>query len=288
MNRLAGLLVAALAASALSVTEAEAKRFGGGASIGKQYSGLSRTPPPPRGAAPAPVQRTPAAAAANPAAGTSRWLGPLAGLAAGGLLAALFFGDAFEGLQIMDLLVVAALLFGALMLFRARTARASPEAAGAGIGGPLPPVGGEGGPPFPGTVPGVGSRSEGEAPRWFDAGDFVARAKSHFLRLQAAWDGGDFDAIGEYATPELLAALRREWERAGRPGHHTEVLMLEAELVGLRREGSLVVASVRFGGMTREEAGDDASPFGEVWHVVHDWESPGGDWLIAGIQQLAD
>jgi predicted lipid-binding transport protein (Tim44 family) len=53
-------------------------------------------------AAPTAPGRAPAAAS-----GASRWLGPLAGLAAGGLLASMFMGDGFQGMQIMDFLIMA-------------------------------------------------------------------------------------------------------------------------------------------------------------------------------------
>ncbi len=54
--------------------DANAKRFGGGKSAG-------------------------AAGAAAKAGGASRWLGPLAGIAAGGLLASMFMGGGFQGMQ---------------------------------------------------------------------------------------------------------------------------------------------------------------------------------------------
>ena len=64
--------------------EAHAKRFGGGKSFGSAPSHQTRqATPPAQQAAPAPGRQQPAAAAS----GASRWLGPLAGLAAGGLLA---------------------------------------------------------------------------------------------------------------------------------------------------------------------------------------------------------
>jgi len=121
----------------------EAKRFGGGRSLGKQYRSMPHTAPrqTPR-AAPGRSQAT--AGAAERTSGMSRWLGPLAGLVAGGLLASLFFGDAFQGLQIMDILLVAALIFGGLMLFKAMR-RSRPATAKTGAGAYGGPVAGGGG-----------------------------------------------------------------------------------------------------------------------------------------------
>ena len=45
-------------------------------------------------------------------------MGPLAGLAAGGLLAALFMGGAFEGINMMDVLMLAALMAAVFFVVR--------------------------------------------------------------------------------------------------------------------------------------------------------------------------
>jgi predicted lipid-binding transport protein (Tim44 family) len=269
----------------LFVAEAQAKRFGGGSSLGKQYSTFSRSVPPARQATPSTAQ--PRAAQTNPrGVGASRWLGPLAGLAAGGLLASLFFGDAFEGLQIMDILVFGALIFGGMVLLRSFRRQASAQTAGgSALGAAAESLGDPGrsgvvsGPQAQGNV--VGD----DAPTWFQPESFVAGAKAHFLHLQAAWDRGDFREIEEYTTPELFSALQREHGRLGRETHETEVMMLTAELVGVRREADRVVASVHFTGMLREQPAGESGALSEVWHVDHDWASPKGDWRIAGIQQ---
>jgi predicted lipid-binding transport protein (Tim44 family) len=309
---------------------AEAKRFGGGGSMGKQYKTMPRQAQPPQQAN-RPTQQTGTAAAgqrAPAASGASRWLGPLAGLAAGGLLASLFFGDAFEGFQIMDFLIIAALIAGAFFLFRMlrRGAHPQPAAAGAGAAGfggasPGPADLGRSGAAYrretaddgaavPGAVPGsapgdlpetgaprgghsvpptVGaqpsySAGEDRFPHWFDGISFIEGAKTHFIRLQAAWDKSDLRDIREYTTPQLFAELSRERERLGGE-QYTEVVQLRAELVSMQRDDDRVVASIRFHGLIREEETAVAEPFDEVWHVQHDWDRPDGDWLIAGIQQ---
>ena len=292
MKTLSAFALALLAITLVNLPDAEAKRFGSGMSMGKQFKSMPRTAPRQnQQAAPSPSQPQAAAAAAGRASGASRWLGPLAGLAAGGLLASLFFGDAFQGLQFMDILLIGALLVGGLMLFKAmRRGRAVPATAGAGAyGGQV--AGGRD--PAPGILPpdlGVPSEAtptagDDEAPNWFDGPGFLEGSKTHFIRLQAAWDQADFRDIREYTTPQLFAELQRERERLGEGAQYTEAVTLDAELVGVRRDGDQVVASILFTGLIREEQSATADPFHEIWHVQHDWESSAGDWLIAGVQQ---
>lgn len=284
MKILLTLTISLMTAMTLFMADAEAKRFGGGKSFGKQSSSFSQQKTNPQAGG-----TQPGGAAANQgrSSGASRWLGPLAGLAAGGLLASLFFGDGFEGLQIMDILLFAGLIFGGMMLFKAMRNRGTPRPAGAGpYGGAAPDPASRAGMAGTGVQSAPGAPADdGEAPGWFDAASFTDGAKTHFIRLQAAWDKGDFRDIRDYTTPEMFAELQREWEHLGQESHYTEVIMLNAELLGTRREEEQLVASVHFTGMIREQQGGEASDVSEIWNVVHGWDSAAGDWLIAGIQQ---
>lgn len=283
-----------------STAPAEAKRLGGGMSFGKSYK-YNRTPKP----AQAPSQQTPAAgqAAGQGAAGKSApgrgLMGPLAGLAAGGLLAALFFGGAFEGIQILDILILAALAFFVISLLRRRSAQV-PAPAGAPGGQWSSEQPGEPAvtqrqsvqPTSPNisgfAVPEIGSGLKGESlsvnPDWFSETAFMSEVGGHFRDLQAHWDRGDMGAIAEYVTPEMLANLTAEREALlNQP--HTEVVRLESQLLDLIKDGNKIVAAILFSGLINEDRAAQPTPFAEVWHVEHDAHSPEGDWLLAGIIQ---
>jgi len=278
---------------------AEAKRFGGGGNVGKQYSvPAQQSQRPTQTQSPA---AAPAGQRAPQAGGASRWLGPLAGLAAGGLLASLFFGDAFEGFQIMDFLLIVALVVGGFLLFRLlRRGRAGPLPAGAGAhGGPAPAaaghayqrqgVSGLGADRTADTRSGLGGSPQpsvgtDQFPTWFDSAGFLAGSKTHFIRLQAAWDKADFRDIQEYTTPQMFAEIKQEREQLG-GDQYTEVVQLQSELISVQRDGDLAVASIQFSGLIREEENGVAEPFREIWHVQHPWATAEGDWFISGIQQ---
>jgi predicted lipid-binding transport protein (Tim44 family) len=287
MRTLLTLAIVVLAATVVVTPAAEAKRFGGGLNLGKQYSA-------PRSAPQKPLQQTaPSRPPAAPGArsGASRWLGPLAGLAAGGLLASLFFGDAFQGVQPLDLLLIAALAIGGVLLFRAmRRGVPSPLRGSAYAGGGEGTAPGDTGflPPSAGRAAPSAISGEDQAPLWFDGPAFLEGAKTHFIRLQAAWDQADFRDLKEYTTPQLFAELERERRRLGSDMQYTEVVTLDAQLSGVRRDGDLAVASILFSGLIREDEHAAANPFREIWHVQHAWDHRDGDWFITGIQQTAD
>jgi predicted lipid-binding transport protein (Tim44 family) len=310
---LSALLTLFIAGAVVLPDDAEARRMGGGKSLGKQFSMPRQAKPQqaPQRNQQADQRGTQGAAQAPGQRGRTGmgWLGPLAGLAAGGLLASMFFGDAFEGFQMMDFLLIAALLFGGFMLFRmlrqGAGRSAGPVPAGVAARGYAGPQQGDGQTPFGGAFGGgalddkadergsagfadaapAAASGAADAPGWFDAQGFADGAKTHFIRLQAAWDQADFRDIREYTSPQLFAELRRERESLGDTPNYTEVVTLNAELLGVQRDGEQVIASVRFTGLIREDATAPAKPLDETWHVAHDWDSANGDWLITGIQQ---
>jgi predicted lipid-binding transport protein (Tim44 family) len=111
MKTLLAILVTFIGFSLVAV-DADARRFGGGRNLGMQRS----APAQPQKAAPAQQQQPQqqAAPAQQPQpTGASKWLGPLAGLALGAGLAALFLNNGMAGLLAGMLLIglIAAALF---------------------------------------------------------------------------------------------------------------------------------------------------------------------------------
>jgi len=276
MNKLLSLFFVALVSFGLAVPDADAKRFGGGGSIGKQRSMSS---PQQSNAAPAKPAQAPGATPAP--SGASKWLGPLAGLAAGGLLASLFMGGAFDGIKMMDILMilalVAAVFFVLRMLRKPQPQTQRMEYAGMGeqtVTGMLNTGGAAS------SVPGT------SRPAWFEDEAFLREAKKHFLRLQDDYDRGDLNDIREYVTPEMFAEINMQIRERGEQSNKTEVVTLNATMQDVVTEGDMVIASVHFSGMIREEIGGTAETFSEVWHIQKSQSQSNASWLVSGIQQL--
>jgi len=295
MNKLFNTIFAVLFGLMLGAAEAEAaKRFGGGRSVGTQRESVQQQHAAP--AKPAQQQQqqaAPGAAQTAPAAtGASRWLGPVAGLLAGGLLGALLFGGAFEGFKFMDfamiLLLAAAVFFIFRMLRRPNGQeqdRAAPmRYAGIRTEPRIEPTGG--GQPYAGgaATPDAAPLPTGNYfPAGFDPEAFAGQAKQNFVRLQDANDRGDLTALRDVLTPELYKEIEAQFRERGGATQKTEVVTLDAKVVEVVTEGAKYIASVRFSGMLREDGGQPEH-FSELWHLQKPTNGSSG-WMLAGIQQ---
>ncbi len=281
---MSALLVVAATVSLLAVSPAEAKRMGGGSSLGMQRTAPASAPSNPSTApqsAPAPSGAP--APAAPPASGMSRWLGPLAGLGIGAGLMALF-GSGGMG-SLLGMLALAAVAFFIVQLFRRKPPATQPRAMqfAAAAPGPLAvnPVADF--PVIAGPVP--TSANAPNYPVGFDAEEFVRQAKKSFIRLQAANDRMDLRDIRNFTTPELYAELAAQIQERDDTTQITDVVTLNAELLEATTEQERIIASVRYTGEIREEIGGNATSFSETWHVVKDLSHSSPSWYIAGIQQ---
>jgi len=318
MNKwIAGLAIGLFAATLSFDAEAQ-RRLGGGSSFGKPSQSLQqRQAAPPKQNAPqqaAPAQQ-PSAAGVPAAAGAraaSPWRGALMGLAAGLGLAALAswlgFGEGFAMFLMVALAALAAMMLFGMLMRRARPAQPAYP------GGQQSPATwhGAGGPSFdpasreqpPSTMartaaaPVVGARS-GSAmdelmrggrgidepwgiPADFDTAGFVAHAGTYFRRLQGAWAANNLDDLAEFTTQEMFTALTHELRARG-PVSSTEVVTLDARLLGIEHDAREHLASVRFTGTMRVDG--ELETFDEVWNLTKPVDGNAG-WLLAGIQQL--
>jgi predicted lipid-binding transport protein (Tim44 family) len=254
----------------LVATDVEARRFGGGRSIGAQRNVTA--PPAQTPARPAQQQAAPAQQGtqqAAPASTGSRWLPILGGLAIGGMLGYLFGGNGLLGI-----LLIAALVIAAVVAARALARRRQEAARPMQFAGMRETVS----VPMTNDLP---ASTTARVPAGFDASGFLRAAKLNFLKLQTANDAGRLEDIREFTTDELYQELKNDLGEK----QQTDVIALEADLLELVTEGHRHWASVRFSGTVREAPGAAPEAFAELWNLVKPADGSSG-WLLAGIQQM--
>jgi predicted lipid-binding transport protein (Tim44 family) len=306
------LLTLMIAASALTMVVGDAdaaRRLGGGGSVGRQSQNVARQPAAP--AQPAQNQMTNPSQArpATPPAATpprpSPWRGilggALLGLGLGALLSHFGIGGAFAGM-ISTILMIALLALAAMFIYRmfrrkSDEGKAQPAFAGGYTpGSGTPEIGSRIEPqarpaafqaePQAGAAAGAAANQPWGVPADFDVNAFLRNAKTYFIRLQAAWDKGDVNDIREFTTPEMFGELRTQMLERGAAPTKTDVVSLDAELLGVEKVGDEYLASVKFSGLIKEAENAPPEPFTEVWNLVKPISGQGG-WVLAGIQQLS-
>lgn len=320
---LAALMIGALAGTLALDAEAQ-RRLGGGRNLGRQSAPVQQrqaTPPatpqqqqatPPSGQNAAPSQQqAPAATAARSGAGASAaarspMRGALMGLAAGLGIAALasWLGFGEQLAMVLTILLIGLVLMTILgfVLRRMRGAQPAYGASGSNRGpGTYAQVGYETTPapvqrvePAPLARPGSAMDAFARPPAaargapWgvpagFDTERFLANAKNHYAKLQRAWDTGNLDELSEFTTSDMFIALTHELR--ARAGHsRTEVVSLDAELLGIESTANEHIASVKFDGTLSVDG--ETERVSEVWNLAKPVTGSGG-WVLAGIQQLA-
>lgn len=311
-----------LAVTALSMMTADARPMGSGRSFGRQSTPVRQMPRPapyqnPQYSnpqygnqyrpAPAPMPQY-----QYPQRRPSMWKnvlgGALLGLGLGALFSHFGIGGAMAtGLSslLMLLLIAFAVMF-IFRMFRRRDTPANPSFDSYGAS-PMPasatpeigaglnrgwqadpyqrtPEIGPGISQQPYTIDQPAQHAPWGVPADFDTHTFLREAKAMFIRLQAAWDKGDVQDLREFATPEVFAELKTQiLERSG--SDFTDVVSIDAQLLGIEKSERDYLASVQFNGMIRTAPGAAPEPFVEVWNLSKPMSGPGG-WVLAGIQQV--
>ena len=322
MNKIFLSLMLILGAMTMVVADADAQRMGRRSSFGRQSSNVTQKAPAATPGAPTTAAKPGAPNAATPATPPKPsipWKGIVGGLIGGALLAGLFSSLGMGGAlasamgSILTFAVIGLVIFFLFRLFtRNKNSHApsmfnsSPQPVGAGAGMFGAPA-----------VPEIGSRVNSTAtafepasvstanlntasaglgatgvqatwaiPADFDVPAFIRSAKSNYIRLQAAWDRGDINDIREFTSPEMYAEMKLELQDRGNAKNETDVVTLDAELLGIETLANDYMASVKFSGMIKEGGETTAQPFAEVWNLSKPINGQSG-WLLGGIQQLS-
>ncbi len=126
-------------------------------------------------------------------------------------------------------------------------------------------------------------------PSDFDVETFLQASKVNFTRLQDAWDHGDMSSLRAMMTDGMLEQIKTQLQErehfSGGQVNKTDVVMLNAQLLGIEELDGCFLASVEFSGLIREDASAGPNLFREIWNITRLKEGAEG-WLVSGVQAL--
>lgn len=260
---------------------AEAARIGGGRSIGSRPSFNRPAPAPAPSRQPGPAQNAPGAAAMARGGFMGGMLGPLL---AGSLLGALFFGGAFSGIGMADIVVI---MLGVWMISRLlRSRRAAPahdsrqaQQQDGGYSDAWSHL--RSGQNQPG--PQMYASSGFTPPAGFDQEKFMEGARMIYSRMQESWDKRDLGDIRQFTTPAMFKLIEEQAKDDPTPSA-TTILTMSAQPHEFRVETGEEMISVYFDVLLREYQDRDAENAREIWHFTR--PKGQGTWKLDGIQQV--
>ena len=133
----------------------------------------------------------------------------------------------------------------------------------------------------------VTAAASADVPADFDVDRFIHAAKVNFVRLQTAFDNNRADDLREFTSPEMFAELSLDLMKRGKDEQTTDVVTLDARLLGVERRRSRRTRqrALRRHAARRQRRRPPA-PFVEVWNFTRPIDRSSG-WVLAGIQQVS-
>ncbi len=119
-----------------------------------------------------------------------------------------------------------------------------------------------------------------------DVEAFKALAKEQFLNLQDAWDRLDMNRLELFLSPDMFTLVKGQFAQRTTGPQKTEVMMLQAQWLGVQHVQGQSVASVELSGMSREAQEVSFTPFREIWSWTRPLAQDPAAWLVCGLEPL--
>ena len=212
-------------------------------------------------------------------------MGMLGSLLAGGLFAYLLGLDAFEGIQLLDILLLAGIAFLIFKLLRSGK-RQQPIPASGPTGyrqHTIDTVVARKNDDFSRIMSKPDSALPMNLPDDFDTEAFTQGALSHYRTVQQAWNDADMEEIRSYVSPELFDALALQRHELTEPPR-TEILDLSASIVSADQIEHIRQISILFRGRCRDLLDGSEDGIFDTWHLERDMNQQNAPWIIIGIE----
>lgn len=217
--------------------------------------------------------------------------GLLGGLLAGSLLGSLLMGGGFAGGGLLDIVIIGLLVYLGMKFFRNR--RQNSEQASSynrqeyrqneqfrnysDAGNAWDNLRSE-------RDQAVSQQDNSDIPASFDAEEFLAGAKKLYVRMQESWDMRDMEDIKQFTSPLLYKEIEEQYREDPNPSK-TQLLLINARVLGVQEEGDFEQAAVLFDVLMKEQENENNEQVKEIWNFSRD-KVRGGSWFLDGIQQM--
>ncbi len=117
-----------------------------------------------------------------------------------------------------------------------------------------------------------------------DNNDFLRGAKMLAARYHEAWDNRDLEDLAPFITPAMQETLKLRIQYDPTP-QTTELLLVDAKLLGMKTENGQEIATVQFDNLIRENSAKQPKNTHEVWVFVQP-EDGSSTWRLDSIKPV--
>jgi hypothetical protein len=122
-----------------------------------------------------------------------------------------------------------------------------------------------------------------EIPAGFDVHEFLEGARTLYVRLQQAWASRKVDDLAPFVSAQMLGLLQKQAAASPDPVP-VEILLVNATLDKVAREGQTEKAEVAFSVVMRTGQEEEPAEVNETWLFARGGDF-GGMWQLTGIRQ---
>lgn len=304
LNKIIRIFTVILALSVFSTfampDDADARRFGGGRSIGRTTTV--------RPSAPAGVttnqqrfnqqQNSAMSNNAGAAAINRRGMfgGLFGGLLAGTLLGSLLSGGGFAGGGLLDLIILGLIIYFGLKFFRNRQQKNNQSSSRSSSYGNEYNSQDINQNPMQNQTSSAASawdnlRSErpqqptaSSAAGTFNTEEFLDGAKKLYVRMQESWDLRDIEDIKQFTSPIMHKDIKEQFKEDPNPSK-TQIILINAGVLEVKQEGDYEQVAVLFDVLLKEAESPENEQVKEIWNFSRN-KAKEGTWVLDGIQTI--
>lgn len=304
LNKIIRIFTVVLALSVFSTfampDDADARRFGGGRSIGRTTTV--------RPSAPAGVttnqqrfnQQQNAAMSNNAGAAAinrrGMFGGLFGGLLAGTLLGSLLSGGGFAGGGLLDFIILGLLIYFGLKFFRNRQQNNNQSSSRSSS--------------FRNEYSSqdinqnqMQNQASNAASAWdnlrsersqqastssaagtFNTEEFLDGAKKLYVRMQESWDLRDIEDIKQFTSPIMHKDIEEQFKEDPTPSK-TQIILINPSVLEVKQEGDYEQVAVLFDVLLKEAESPENEQVKEIWNFSRN-KAKKGTWVLDGIQTI--
>lgn len=116
----------------------------------------------------------------------------------------------------------------------------------------------------------------------FNTEEFLEGAKKLYVRMQESWDMRDIEDIKQFTSPVMHKDIEEQFKEDPNPSK-TEIILINPSVLEVKQEGDYEQVAVLFDVLMKEAENENNEQVREIWNFSRN-KAKNGNWVLDGIQ----